>query len=119
MNEAAKLIDNPSSLCYLTHSAGFILVEAHLAALRTLPGGREQKIIPDISMQLAQRLVTKGIIPQAELPRIAEAQAAAPSRPLHELLVEQGFAKEEQVLAALAEEFGMDLVDLTTITVEQ
>src|SRR4029077_18897891 len=69
-------------------------------------------------MQLAQRLVQKGIIPEADLARVAEAQAAAPSKPLHELLVERGFAKEEHVLAALAEEFGMDLVDLTQITIE-
>ena len=38
--------------------------------------------------------------------------------PLHELLIDKGFAKEEQVLAALADEFGMELVDLTNVTVE-
>src|SRR5262245_56948643 len=72
----------------------------------------------ETSMQLAQRLVKKGILPVGELARVAEAQAAAPTKPLHELLVEKGFAKEEDVLAALADEFGMDLVDLTKITVE-
>ena len=35
-------------------------------------------------MQLAQQLVRKGVIAATELPRIAEAQAAAPSKPLHE-----------------------------------
>jgi general secretion pathway protein E/type IV pilus assembly protein PilB len=69
-------------------------------------------------MQLAQRLVKKGILPAAELARVAEAQASAPGKPIHELLIEKGFAKEEDVLAALADEFGMDLVDLTKITVE-
>src|SRR6516225_4865796 len=69
-------------------------------------------------MHLAQRLVKKGLLPVAELPRVSEAQAAAPSQPLHELLIEKGFVKEEPVLAALAEEFGMDLVDLTKVTVE-
>jgi general secretion pathway protein E/type IV pilus assembly protein PilB len=69
-------------------------------------------------MQLAQRLVKKGILPAAELARVAEAQSAAPGKPIHELLIEKGFAKEEDVLAALADEFGMDLVDLTKITVE-
>jgi general secretion pathway protein E len=68
-------------------------------------------------MQLAQRLVKQGFAAEADLARIAEAQAAAPSKPLHEILIEQGFAKEEHVLAALAEEFGMELVDLANVTV--
>jgi general secretion pathway protein E/type IV pilus assembly protein PilB len=69
-------------------------------------------------MQLAQRLVKKGLLPAGELTRVLEAQAAAPSKPLHELLIEKGFAKEEDVLAALADEFGMELVDLTKVTVD-
>src|SRR5690348_16774463 len=64
-------------------------------------------------MQLAQRLAQKGLLNEADLPRIAEAHAANPDKPLHELLIEKGFAKEEHVLAALAEEFGLDVVDLT------
>jgi general secretion pathway protein E/type IV pilus assembly protein PilB len=69
-------------------------------------------------MQLAQRLAKKGLLSEADLARFAEARAAAPSRPPHELLIEQGFAKEPDVLAALAEEFGMELVDLANVTVE-
>jgi general secretion pathway protein E/type IV pilus assembly protein PilB len=69
-------------------------------------------------MQLAQRLVQKGALAASELPRIAEAQAATPSKPLHELLIERGFAKEEDVLPVLAEELGMDLVDLANVSVE-
>src|SRR5207302_10245317 len=37
---------------------------------------------------------------------------------LHELLIERGFAKEEHVLNALAELLGIEMVDLTKITVE-
>ncbi len=69
-------------------------------------------------MQLLQRLVRKGILAQDILPRVTEAHAAAPNRPLHEVLIERGFAKEEDVLAALADEFGMELVDLTKMDVE-
>jgi general secretion pathway protein E/type IV pilus assembly protein PilB len=69
-------------------------------------------------MNLAQRLVRKGVLNPNDLARVAEAQNAAPTKHLHELLIERGFAKEEQVLPALAEEFGMDLVDLTQIKVE-
>jgi type II secretion system protein E len=69
-------------------------------------------------MQLAQRLVRRGVLKPDDLARIAEAHALVPSRPLHELLVERNFAKEEEVLAALAEEFGMELVDLTDVKVE-
>jgi general secretion pathway protein E/type IV pilus assembly protein PilB len=69
-------------------------------------------------MQLAERLVKKVLTNEADLPRVAEAQAADPAKPIHEILIEKGFAKEDKVLAALADEFGMDLVDLTQIEVE-
>ncbi len=69
-------------------------------------------------MQLVQRLIRRGGLPASDLARVSEAHFAAPSKPLHELLVERGFAKEEDVLAALAEEFGMELVDLTQIKIE-
>src|SRR5438270_13368970 len=68
-------------------------------------------------MQLLQQLVKQGLLQEKDLPAIAEAQAAAPNRPVHELLVERGFAKEEDVLPVLADEFGMELVDLTKVTV--
>jgi type II secretion system protein E len=69
-------------------------------------------------MQLVQRLIKRGVLPASELTRVSEAHFAAPGKPLHELLIERGFAKEEDVLAALADEFGMELVDLTKIKVE-
>src|SRR5437588_12038527 len=68
-------------------------------------------------MLLAERLVHKGLVAENDLARLTEAQKSAPSKPVHELLIEKGFAKEEDVLAALAEEFGMELVDLTKVTV--
>jgi type II secretion system protein E len=70
-------------------------------------------------MQLAQRLAQHGHLNESDLPRIAETHAANPDRPLHELLIEKGFAKEDHVLAALAEEFGLDVVDLTQIEVAE
>jgi len=73
---------------------------------------------PRTEMQLVQRLIRRGVIPAADLARISEAHFAAPAKPLHELLIERGFAKEDDVLIALAEEFGMELVDLTQVTVE-
>jgi type II secretion system protein E len=69
-------------------------------------------------MLLAQRLVQQGHLAATELDRLKEAQAAAPSKLVHEILIERGFVKEEHVLAALGEEFGMEVVDLTKITVE-
>ncbi len=64
-------------------------------------------------MQLAQRLIQKGALAESDLPRFADAMAAMPDRHPHEILIERGFAKEEAVLAALAEEFGLELVDLS------
>jgi general secretion pathway protein E/type IV pilus assembly protein PilB len=69
-------------------------------------------------MQLAQRLLKRGVLKPDDLARIDEARAQAPNKPLHELLIERNFAKEEDVLAVLAEEFGLDLVDLATVKVE-
>src|SRR5262245_16959471 len=69
-------------------------------------------------MTLAQRLAQQGHLSEAELPRVAEAQAANPDTPLHQLLIEKGFAKEDHVLAALADEFGLEVVDLSQKHVE-
>jgi type II secretion system protein E len=69
-------------------------------------------------MQLAQRLVRRGVLKPDDLARIAEAHAHEPARPLHELLVERKFAKEEDVLAALGEEIGMSFEDLTDLKVD-
>jgi type II secretion system protein E len=69
-------------------------------------------------MQLLQRLVRKGILSQEILPRVTEAHTAAPTRALHEVLIERGFAKEDDVLSALADEFGMELVDLTKLQID-
>jgi type II secretion system protein E len=68
-------------------------------------------------MDLAQRLVEKGLLSAADLPHLAEAQAATPSKPVHEILIERGYAKEEEVLKTLADLLGMDLVDLSNVTV--
>src|SRR5262245_56556163 len=70
-------------------------------------------------MQTLQWLVTRGKLKADDLARATQDHAAAGnSRPLHEFLIERGFAREEDVLAALADEFGMELVDLTQIKVE-
>src|SRR5438477_1384168 len=68
-------------------------------------------------MALAQRLIDKGVLHEADLARVREAQAAS-SKPLHEVLIEHGFAREEDVLPALADVLGLELVDLTKITIE-
>jgi general secretion pathway protein E/type IV pilus assembly protein PilB len=70
-------------------------------------------------MQLLQRLLEKGLMTDEDVARLKEARAVAPpDKPLHELIIEKGFAKEEQVLAELADEFGMELVDLTTVKID-
>src|SRR5262249_52906103 len=53
-----------------------------------------------------------------DLPRLNEARAVHPLKPIHEIIIERSFAREEDVLAALAEEFGLELVDLTNIKVD-
>src|SRR5277367_1532459 len=69
-------------------------------------------------MQILQRLVKKGLLQASEVPRLAEARGANNNRPLHELAIERGLCKEEDVFATLAEEFGMEYVDLSNAKVD-
>lgn len=69
-------------------------------------------------MTLVQRLIQAGKIRESDAGRAEAMVAATTERPAHEMLVEQGFAKEEDVLAILGEEFGLDVIDLTQTVVE-
>ena len=69
-------------------------------------------------MDLVQALLRKGVLRQDDLPALAEARKNAPMRPVHELVIERGLAKEEDVLPVLADEFGMEVVDLSNVQVE-
>jgi general secretion pathway protein E/type IV pilus assembly protein PilB len=69
-------------------------------------------------MQLVDRLIKNGSLREEDRISLAKVQAETPNKPVHELIMERGFAKEENVLNALAEEFGLELVDLTKIKVE-
>jgi general secretion pathway protein E/type IV pilus assembly protein PilB len=69
-------------------------------------------------MAFCQRLIEKGILREADLGRVHDAQAAAPAKPLHEVLLAAGVVREEEVLPILADELGLELVDLTKVTIE-
>src|SRR5207253_1026134 len=69
-------------------------------------------------MNLLQILVQKGILPEKDVSAVKEAQKAAPNKAVHTLLIDAGFVKEEDVLPVLAEQFGMDLVDVTKLKIE-
>src|SRR5258708_32887791 len=69
-------------------------------------------------MFLLQRLQEKGQLSDVDARRAQEAQSAEPSRPLHEILLEKGIGNEMHVLQTLAEEFGLELVDLSQAQIE-
>jgi general secretion pathway protein E/type IV pilus assembly protein PilB len=69
-------------------------------------------------MNVLQLLVHKGLVRDSDVPALQSAAKAQPQRPLHLVLLDQGFAKEEELLPVLADHFGMDLVDLTKVKVE-
>jgi general secretion pathway protein E/type IV pilus assembly protein PilB len=69
-------------------------------------------------MNFGQCLLEKGLLDASALARYEEVQAANPGKPAHEIIIDQGLAKEPEVLAALAEEFGMEFVDLANAKVE-
>jgi general secretion pathway protein E/type IV pilus assembly protein PilB len=64
-------------------------------------------------MQLLESLVKRKLIPENDRARAAEAIKNAPEFPPHQVLIDKGFIKEEVLLPVLAEEFGLELVDLT------
>jgi general secretion pathway protein E/type IV pilus assembly protein PilB len=69
-------------------------------------------------MQLIDTLADRGILSEAERAKALDAVTAAADRPPHLTLLEKGFVKEEALFPALADEFGMQYVDLTQATVE-
>lgn len=69
-------------------------------------------------MQMLSTLRSRGLLPVDADRSIAEALAANAGKPAHEVLIEKGFVKEEVLLPILAEEFGMELVDLTQVEIE-
>jgi type II secretion system protein E len=64
-------------------------------------------------MQLLEALVARKLLSEADRTRAAEAIKAAPEFPPHQVLMDKGFLKEEILLPVLAEEFGLELVDLS------
>jgi general secretion pathway protein E/type IV pilus assembly protein PilB len=69
-------------------------------------------------MVFLRHLVNQGLLKEADLPRVAEYQAAAGGRPLPDILVERGLVKEEPLYTALGELMGMEFVDLTKAKVD-
>src|ERR1700747_2786844 len=66
-------------------------------------------------MNLVNLLIEKGAMRETDLPKVQEALRDAPNKPLHTVLMEKGFAKEEDVLPVLGQQFGMEIVDLTKV----
>ncbi|HEY3789387.1 MAG TPA: ATPase, T2SS/T4P/T4SS family [Urbifossiella sp.] len=68
-------------------------------------------------MQLLKTLVARGLLPEADHQRAADAIRDTPEFPPHQVLIDKGFIKEQQLLPVLAEEFGLELVDLSHATI--
>lgn len=64
-------------------------------------------------MFLIDRLRENGQLSDSDIHRAEELHALEPNRPLHEVMIEKGIGNELQILAVLAEEFGLEFVDLT------
>ncbi|MSU80110.1 MAG: type II secretion system protein GspE [Gemmataceae bacterium] len=69
-------------------------------------------------MNLVRMLVQSGAMKEADVARLQEALSSSPNKPLHTVIIEQNFAKEEDVLPVLANHFGMELIDLTKTTID-
>ena len=69
-------------------------------------------------MQLLQTLVSRGLLAASDHDRAAAAIAASPNFPPHQVLIDKSFVKEYDLLPVLADEFGLELVDLSHIKIE-
>jgi general secretion pathway protein E/type IV pilus assembly protein PilB len=70
-------------------------------------------------MQLIQTLAARGLLSEGDRFRASEAIRTAPDYPPHQVLIDKGFIKEEALLPVLAEEFGLELVDLSHATISR
>ncbi len=64
-------------------------------------------------MQLIQTLTTRGLLNDADRTRAADMIKSNPDIPPHQILIDKGFVREEAILPVLAEEFGLELIDLS------
>ncbi len=71
-----------------------------------------------MTMHLIDSLARRGLFSEDERVRANEAVAAAPGKAVHVTLIEKGFIKEDALFPALADEYGLDFVDLTQMAVE-
>jgi type II secretion system protein E len=69
-------------------------------------------------MQLLKSLVDRGLLPDADRARAAAAIAESSGIPPHQVLIDKGFIKEQQLLPVLADEFGLELVDLSHAVIQ-
>jgi type II secretory ATPase GspE/PulE/Tfp pilus assembly ATPase PilB-like protein len=69
-------------------------------------------------MNLLQALTARGLLTEFDRGRAADAIAGAPDKPPHFTLMEKGFVKEDAIMPVLAEQFGMDWVDLSQAKVD-
>jgi type II secretion system protein E len=69
-------------------------------------------------MNLVNLLIQKGALRDTDMPKVQDALREAPNRPLHTVLMEKGFVKEDDVLPILGDQFGMEIVDLSKIAVD-
>jgi type II secretion system protein E len=69
-------------------------------------------------MQLIDSLAQRGLFSETERVRANEAVAAAPGKPPHVTLIEKGFIKEDALYPALADEYGLEYIDLAQAPVD-
>lgn len=62
-------------------------------------------------MPLLRRLVSKGLLSSADLPAL-ESAIGTSGKPPHEVLLDKSAVKENELFEVLAEEFGLERVDL-------
>jgi general secretion pathway protein E/type IV pilus assembly protein PilB len=70
-------------------------------------------------MHLIQTLIARGLIAESARASANEALKAAPEFPPHQVLLDKGFLKEEVLLPVLAEEFGLEQIDLLQTTIDK
>jgi type IV pilus assembly protein PilB len=71
--------------------------------------------MPETRRFLGEILIDMGCVTQADVDRALELQMQGDSRKIGEIFVADGRCKPQDVTTALAEQFGMEMVDLEGI----
>ena len=94
------------------------VIEARSIARARIGHSRRKRTQRFRIMDAVHTLLRRGLITEEQLTEARRGAASGPGRPLHVVLCEMGAVDEVAALEALAEDFGMEFMDLTRVEID-